>query len=161
MRTKLIGTCALATLVLLRVLAACGRADSNSPSLPSANAGASRLSRKFVASLTAAFGVRAAPIDIGRASRRMAELAELRAGARAQLRGVLQTPPTTLRHGGIEVHLLARTVRNHGELVRLTNPELDLLVYLRRKLDREGQPAPIKTVRARGYRFGHPSPAVG
>lgn len=120
-------------------------------------------------------------------------LAELKARIHARLRTALQTAQTTLCHDGIELDLLTRAVRIHGQTVRLTNTEFDLLAffmthpgqlltrpqllravwryehdptsnilevyvrYLRRKLGRDGQPVPIKTVRTRGYWFGHAS----
>lgn len=56
-------------------------------------------------------------------------LAELKARIHARLRAALQTPPTTLRHDRIELDLLTRTVRNHGQTVRLTNTEFDLLAF--------------------------------
>jgi DNA-binding response OmpR family regulator len=57
-------------------------------------------------------------------------LAELDARIRAQLRVARQSPPTTVRRAGLEIDLLARTVHNDGEPVRLTNTEFDLLAYL-------------------------------
>ncbi len=56
-------------------------------------------------------------------------LAELKARIHARLRSVRETPRTTLRHHGLELDLLTRTVRHHGQTVRLTNTELDLLAY--------------------------------
>ena len=56
-------------------------------------------------------------------------LAELEARIRAQLRAARQTPETTIRRGGLEIDLLSRAVRSHGEPVRLTNTEFDLLAY--------------------------------
>lgn len=56
-------------------------------------------------------------------------LAELEARIRAQLRAVRQSPPTIVRRAGLEVDLLSRTVRSHGQPVRLTNTEFDLLAY--------------------------------
>jgi DNA-binding response OmpR family regulator len=56
-------------------------------------------------------------------------LAELEARIRAQLRTSRQAPSTTIRRAGLEIDLLTRSVRSHGELVRLTNTEFDLLAY--------------------------------
>jgi DNA-binding response OmpR family regulator len=116
-------------------------------------------------------------------------LAELEARIRAHLRVARQAPATSVRRAGLEIDLIARTVHNNGELVRLTNTEFDLLAYfmnhpgqvlnrqqilravwgyghdpatnivdvyigyLRRKLASDDRPAPIKTVRSRGYRL--------
>jgi DNA-binding response OmpR family regulator len=116
-------------------------------------------------------------------------LAELDARIRAQLRAARQTPTTTMRRAGLEMDLLSRRVRSHGQPVRLSNTEFDLLAYLmqhpgrvltreqihravwgyqhnpatnivdvyigylRRKLGNDGRPAPIRTVRSRGYRL--------
>ncbi len=57
-------------------------------------------------------------------------LSELEARIRAQLRASRQTPATVLRRGGIELDLLTRSVACHGEPVRLTNTEFDLLAHL-------------------------------
>lgn len=57
-------------------------------------------------------------------------LAELEARIRAHLRMARTAPETTLRSGGIEIDLLTRVVRSHGEPVRLTNTEFELLAYL-------------------------------
>jgi DNA-binding response OmpR family regulator len=59
-------------------------------------------------------------------------LSELAARIRAQLRTAAQTPSTTLSAGGIDVNLITREVRSHGELVRLSTTEFELLVYLMR-----------------------------
>lgn len=56
-------------------------------------------------------------------------LAELEARIRAQLRSARQAPATTVRRAGMEIDLLARTVRSNGEIIRLTNTEFDLLAY--------------------------------
>jgi DNA-binding response OmpR family regulator len=56
-------------------------------------------------------------------------LAELEARIRAQLRTARQAPATSLRHSGLEMDLLSRTVHRNGTLVRLTNTEFDLLAY--------------------------------
>ncbi|MGH2872577.1 MAG: response regulator transcription factor [Solirubrobacteraceae bacterium] len=116
-------------------------------------------------------------------------LAELEARIRAHLRTARRAPATVLRRGEIELHLLTRSAWSHGEPVRLTNTEFDLLAhlmthpgqvlsrpqllravwgydhdpgtnvvdvyigYLRRKLAVDGRPAPIRTVRSRGYRL--------
>jgi DNA-binding response OmpR family regulator len=56
-------------------------------------------------------------------------LAELEARIRAQLRSARQAPATSLRHSGLEMDLLSRTVHRNGTLVRLTNTEFDLLAY--------------------------------
>ena len=57
-------------------------------------------------------------------------LAELAARIRAQLRAAAQSPRTTLSAGDIEVNLLTREVRRHGEVVRLSTTEFELLTYL-------------------------------
>lgn len=59
-------------------------------------------------------------------------LAELAARIRAQLRVVSQVPQTSLTGGNIEVNLLTREVRRHGDPVRLSTTEFELLVYLMR-----------------------------
>jgi DNA-binding response OmpR family regulator len=56
-------------------------------------------------------------------------LAELEARIHAQLRVARQAPATTIRNAGLEIDLLAREVRNDGQLVRLTNTEFELLAY--------------------------------
>jgi DNA-binding response OmpR family regulator len=56
-------------------------------------------------------------------------LAELDARIRAQLRAARQLPATTIRHAGLEVDLITRKVQSHGQPVRLTNTEFDLLAY--------------------------------
>jgi DNA-binding response OmpR family regulator len=56
-------------------------------------------------------------------------LAELEARISAQLRSARQVPPTALRLAGLEIDLLARTVRAGGQDVRLSNTEFDLLAY--------------------------------
>lgn len=55
--------------------------------------------------------------------------AELKARIHARLRSVREMPQTTLRHHGMELDLLTRTVRHHGQTVRLTNTECDLLTF--------------------------------
>lgn len=115
------------------------------------------------------------------------EFEELAARVRAHLR----VPPdvTRMQAAGIEMDLLARSVRREGSEIHLSAKEFDLLAhfvrnprrvvtreellrtvwgyqhepgtnivdvyvgYLRRKLDRPGQPSPIATVRAVGYRL--------
>ncbi len=57
-------------------------------------------------------------------------LSELAARIRAQLRQAAQAPRTTMSGAGVEVDLLTREVRSHGEVVRLSTTEFDLLVYL-------------------------------
>lgn len=59
-------------------------------------------------------------------------LAELAARIRAQLRVASQVPQTRLSGNGIEVDLLTREVRRHGEVVRLSTTEFELLAYLMR-----------------------------
>ncbi len=56
-------------------------------------------------------------------------LAELEARIRAQLRATSDVRATSLRAGTVEVDLLTRSVRNEGELVRLTKTEFELLAY--------------------------------
>ncbi|MFZ0090547.1 MAG: response regulator transcription factor [Solirubrobacteraceae bacterium] len=56
-------------------------------------------------------------------------LSELVARIRAQLRAARSSPATTLRHGGLDVDLLARRVRCDGQAVRLSTTEFDLLAY--------------------------------
>ncbi len=59
-------------------------------------------------------------------------LTELAARIRAQLRTAAQSASTTLSAGGIDVNLITREIRSHGELVRLSTTEFELLVYLMR-----------------------------
>jgi DNA-binding response OmpR family regulator len=59
-------------------------------------------------------------------------LGELAARVRAQLRVALQTPPTAVRVGDIEVDLLTREVQYAGMQVRLSSTEFELLAYLLR-----------------------------
>ena len=56
-------------------------------------------------------------------------LAELEARISAQLRSARQVPATVIRLAGLEIDLLARTVRAGGQDVRLSNTEFDLLAY--------------------------------
>jgi DNA-binding response OmpR family regulator len=56
-------------------------------------------------------------------------LAELDARIRAQLRAARQAPATTIRHAGVEIDLITRKVHSHGQPVRLTNTEFELLAY--------------------------------
>jgi DNA-binding response OmpR family regulator len=56
-------------------------------------------------------------------------LAELEARISAQLRSARQVPATAIRLAGLELDLLARTVRAGGQDVRLSNTEFDLLAY--------------------------------
>jgi DNA-binding response OmpR family regulator len=58
-------------------------------------------------------------------------LAELDARIRAHLR-VASQATTTMTRGGVTIDLLARSVVHHGEPVRLTATEFDLLAYLMR-----------------------------
>jgi DNA-binding response OmpR family regulator len=63
-------------------------------------------------------------------------LAELAARIRAQLRSASrETPSTKLSGSGIEVDLITREVVSHGEPVRLSTTEFELLVYLMRNRD--------------------------
>lgn len=59
-------------------------------------------------------------------------LNELAARIRAQLRMAAQAPQTVLTAGGVEVDLLTREVHRHGQLVRLSTTEFELLTYLMR-----------------------------
>jgi DNA-binding response OmpR family regulator len=62
--------------------------------------------------------------------------AELLARVRAQLRMFAQASTTTLRGAGIEVDLLARTVRREGRQVVLSSTEFELLTLLLRHHNR-------------------------
>jgi DNA-binding response OmpR family regulator len=57
-------------------------------------------------------------------------LAELEARIRAQLRAARQSPTTTIRRAGLEMDLLARSVRSGSDQLHLSNTEFDLLSYL-------------------------------
>jgi DNA-binding response OmpR family regulator len=59
-------------------------------------------------------------------------LSELAARVRAQLRVASQTHVTKLTGAGIELDLLSREVSHHGEAVRLSTTEFELLAYLMR-----------------------------
>jgi DNA-binding response OmpR family regulator len=63
-------------------------------------------------------------------------LRELAARIRAQLRVASEVPSTTLTGADIEVDLLSRQVRRHGEVVRLSSTEFELLTYLMRNRNR-------------------------
>jgi len=63
------------------------------------------------------------------------EFDELLARVRAQLRRPGQQESAVLSNGGLEVDLRTRSVTHHGEEVRLTAREFELLVYLLRHPD--------------------------
>lgn len=79
-------------------------------------------------------------------------LAELQARIRAQLRAARQTPPTTLRRAGLEIDLLSRSVRSHGQPVRLTNTEFDLLAYF---MNHPGQVLDRQQILRAVWGYGH------
>jgi DNA-binding response OmpR family regulator len=79
-------------------------------------------------------------------------LAELEARIRAQLRSARQAQPTTVRRAGIEIDLLSRSVRSHGENVRLTNTEFDLLAYF---MNHPGQVLNRQQILRAVWGYGH------
>jgi DNA-binding response OmpR family regulator len=79
-------------------------------------------------------------------------LAELEARIRAQLRTARQAPQTTIRHAGLEIDLLTRTVRNNGAPIRLTNTEFDLLAYF---MNHPGQVLNRQQILRAVWGYGH------
>lgn len=79
-------------------------------------------------------------------------LAELEARIRAQLRIARQAPATTIRRAGLEIDLLARSVRSNGEPVRLTNTEFDLLAYF---MNHPGQVLNRQQILRAVWGYGH------
>jgi len=79
-------------------------------------------------------------------------LAELEARIRAQLRSARQAQPTTVRRAGIEIDLLSRSVRSHGQSVRLTNTEFDLLAYF---MNHPGQVLNRQQILRAVWGYGH------
>jgi two-component system, OmpR family, response regulator PhoP len=92
------------------------------------------------------------------------EYPELAARVKALLRRSLKATSDVLTLGPVSMDFSAQAAKLHGEPLELTAFEYRLLEYdsnvlevligrLRRKLDPDGQLAPIETLRGRGYRF--------